>query len=163
VRRAFGLLLVALLVLVPTACDSSPAKKSDRLPDITLRGFAGQPDVDLGTFKGPAVVNQWASWCNPCKRELPIYADFARAYAGKVSVLGVDWQETVGSAARSLVARSKVQYPLVVDPDGKLRANFLPKLILVDAKGNIAYQEYVEIKSADQLEKLVADYLGVSR
>jgi thiol-disulfide isomerase/thioredoxin len=160
-RRGVALLL-ALLVLVVSGCDASP-KQVTRLPDLTLHGFDGGPDVDLGTFKGPAVVNLWASWCGPCKRELPLYADFARTYAGKVSVLGVDWQETIDANARSLVSRSKVGYPLVVDPEGKLRAIGLPKLILVDAKGRIAYQEYVEIKSADQLDGLVAQHLGVNR
>jgi cytochrome c biogenesis protein CcmG/thiol:disulfide interchange protein DsbE len=162
VRRIPAALAAVLLVLTLAGCGKE-ASKPQRLPDITLPGFDGQPSVDLGTLKGPAVVNLWASWCGPCKRELPIYADFARRHAGKIDVLGVDWQETIGSAARSLVARSKVGYPLVVDPDGKLRANFLPRLILVDATGKIAYQEYVEIKTADQLESLVAEHLGVSR
>jgi thiol-disulfide isomerase/thioredoxin len=156
-----ALLLVALFVLV-SGCSSSPQKPT-RLPDVTLHGFDGAPDVDLGTLKGPAVVNLWASWCGPCKRELPLYAAFARTYAGKVSVLGVDWQETIDANAKTLVSRSKVGYPLAVDPGGKLRAIGLPKLILIDAQGKIAYQEYVEIKSADQLDGLVAQHLGVRR
>ena len=161
-RRAAALVLAALLTVTLAGCGKE-ASKPERLPDITLRGFDGQPAVDLGTLKGPIAVNLWASWCGPCKRELPIYAAFARTYAGKVRVLGVDWQETIDASAKSLVARSKVTYPLVVDPDGKLRAIGLPKLILIDAHGKIAYQEYVEIKSAGQLEGLVAKHLGVSR
>jgi len=157
-----AVLLAALLVLTLAACGKE-ANKPDRLPDVTLRGFDGQPDVDLGTFQGPAVVNLWASWCEPCQRELPLYADFAQEYAGKVSVLGIDWQETINGAAKSLVKKANVGYPLVVDPDGKLKAPGLPKIILIDADGKIAYQEYVEIKSADQLRELVAEHLGVSR
>ena len=161
-RRTAAALLCGLLVLTLSGCNEK-SSKPDRLPDLTLHGFAGHPSVDLGTLKGPAVVNLWASWCGPCKRELPLYAAFARTYAGKVSVLGVDWQETKGDAAEALAERSKVGYPLAEDPEGKLHAIGLPKLILVDAKGTIAYQEYVEIKSASQLESLVAKHLGVTR
>jgi cytochrome c biogenesis protein CcmG/thiol:disulfide interchange protein DsbE len=164
-KRAAAVVLAVLLLVAGCGKDlNKPGRDQDaRLPDITLNGFDGRPAVDLGTLKGPVVVNLWASWCGPCKRELPIYANFARAYAGRISVLGVDWQETIDSNARSLVARSKVSYPLVTDPNGKLRAIGLPKIILIDANGKIAYQEYVEIKSAGQLEDLVSTHLGVTR
>lgn len=160
-RRACALLVAVLLALLIVSCGKDTAEK--RLPDVTLHGFDGQADVDLGTFKGPAVVNLWASWCGPCKRELPLYADFARAYSGTVSVLGIDWQETTSSAAREMLKKSDVDYPVVLDPDGKLRVPGLPKLILVDAEGKIAYSEYVEIKSVGQLESLVAKHLGVRK
>ena len=108
------------------------------------------------------MVNLWASWCGPCKRELPQYAAFAKKYAGKVDVLGIDFQETRPSAARELARKSGVTYPLFKDPDGKLRAVGLPKLILVDQDHKVTYQEYVEITSLAQLEKLVQKHLGVT-
>ena len=166
-RRASALALAALLTLSLAGCGkdlNTPGPgQATHLPDVTLHGFDGQPAVDLSTLKGPLVVNLWASWCAPCKRELPLYAAFARTYAGKVDVLGIDWQETIQASAQALVMKSHVGYPLAVDPDGKLRAIGLPKLILIDAKGKIAYQEYVEIKSAGQLQDLVEKHLGVSR
>jgi len=167
VRRAAALLVALLLTASLTGCGKDlnrpGADQSTRLPDITLRGFDGHPDVDLGALKGPVVVNLWASWCGPCKRELPLYAAFARTYAGQVDVLGIDFQETSDSRATALATRSHVAYPLAADPDGKLRAIGLPKIILIDRSGKISYQEYVEIKSAGQLEALVRKHLGVSR
>lgn len=160
-RRAAALLTAVLLTLTLAGCGKDAAKKPDTLPDITLHGFDGQPDVALGALKGPLVVNLWASWCGPCKRELPLYADFARAYAGRVDVLGIDWQETHTDRAAALAKRSKVAYPLIADPEGTLRAVGLPRLILINAQGRIAYQEYVEIKSAAQLQDLVEKHLGV--
>ncbi|MCZ4499941.1 MAG: Redoxin domain protein [Marmoricola sp.] len=167
-RRARGIvLLVVLLATVLAGCgrdlDEPGAAQSDRLPDVTLSGINDTPAVDLGALKGPAVVNLWASWCAPCRKELPLYADFARAYAGKIDVLGVDFQETSDQGARDLMAKAKVGYPVVLDPDGDTGAIGLPKIILIGADGKIAHQEYVEIKSAQQLEDLVAEHLGVRR
>ncbi len=165
-RRVLAVLAAAVLIASLAGCSGAAkqggAGASSTLPNVTLAGLGTDPAVDLGTFKGPAVVNLWASWCGPCKTELPIYGDFARAYAGKVKVLGVDFQETSASGAIALLKQSRADYPIVTDPDGKTRAIGLPKLILVDATGRIAFQEYVEIRSAAQLQKLVADHLGIT-
>jgi cytochrome c biogenesis protein CcmG/thiol:disulfide interchange protein DsbE len=157
-----GLVLAGMLAGCSSTGSHGGARDSSTLPNVTLAGLGSEPAVDLGTFKGPAVVNLWASWCGPCRTELPIYGDFARAYAGKVKVLGVDFQETSASGAIDLLRASRADYPIVTDPDGRTRAIGLPKLILVDASGRIAFQEYVEIRSAAQLRKLVADHLGIS-
>jgi thiol-disulfide isomerase/thioredoxin len=158
--RTIVLALAAALAL--TGCSSTEKVRSDRLPEISLAGLHGGPSVDLRTLEGPVVVNLWASWCVPCKRELPIYAAFARKHAGTVSVLGVDFQETNGDAAAALLKASKVDYPVVTDPDGDLHAIGLPEIVLVDAHGKIAYREYVEIKSLAQLEGIVEKHLGVA-
>jgi cytochrome c biogenesis protein CcmG, thiol:disulfide interchange protein DsbE len=157
--------LVALLaaVLVLTGCsDGEKKERSDRLPDVSLANIVdGADPVDLDSLRGPTVVNLWASWCVPCKRELPIYAQFARAHTGRVAVIGVDFQETDAAAARALLRASRVDYPVVKDPDGKLRAIGLPELVLLDSSGRIAHREYVEITSLAQLEGIVEKHLGV--
>jgi thiol-disulfide isomerase/thioredoxin len=158
--RAVVLALVTALLL--TGCSSTEKVRSDRLPDVSLAGLHGGAPVDLRALRGPAVVNLWASWCVPCKRELPIYATFARKHEGTVSVLGVDFQETDDDAAAALLKASKVGYPVVADPDGDLHAIGLPEIVLVDADGKIAYREYVEIKSLAQLEGIVEKHLGVA-
>lgn len=159
-RRLLVGVLAALLVL--TGCSDAKKDAPTRLPDVTLPGLNGQPSVDLGTFKGPAVVNLWASWCDPCKDEMPLYAAFARRSAGKVTVLGVDYQDDKPERAIALAKSTGVGYPLVVDFDGELGpVPGLPKMVLIDAQGRIVHQEYVEITSVAQLEKLVAEHLGI--
>ncbi|MDQ6640893.1 MAG: hypothetical protein M3Y66_00145, partial [Actinomycetota bacterium] len=79
-----------------------------------------------------------------------------------VKVIGVDWQDPARSKALGVVAQTKVTYPIVVDDGSVLRAQGLPKLILLDKKGQIAYQAYVKITSLAQLEGLVRTHLGVS-
>lgn len=162
--RRLALLIVALVLLV-AACSSTPSRSTSpdpRLPDVTLTSLTGGSPVDLGELRGPAVINLWAQWCVPCKRELPIYQQFYARHASTVPVLGVDWQDTQPDRARRLASRSGVTYPLVVDHEPQIRNRFLPSLILIGADGTIAFQEYVEITSLAQLEHLVETHLGVT-
>jgi len=132
------------------------------LPDVTLPCLGGGPSVDLARLRGPLVVNLWAQWCGPCRAELPHYQAFARKYAGKVRVLGIDYQDTQPQWALQLAQRSGVTYPLLADPDGALKARGLPKIMMVDSQGKLVYDEYGEISSVRQLEHLVAHHLGVT-
>lgn len=164
--------LIALLVaalLGASACSATsggehgPTSKPparDRLPDVTLPALGSGPAIDLGELRGPAVVNIWASWCKPCKRELPLYAEFARKHAGKIAVLGIDFQDNKKDKALAMLRAARADYPVVYDFDGETRAFGLPKLVLVDAGGRIVYAEYIEITSLAELEKIVAEHLG---
>ncbi len=162
--RCVVVLAAALLVLsgCSASTDTGAKQQDERLPDVTLQPLGDGKPLDLAGVRGPLVVNLWASWCGPCERELPLYQAFAKKHAGTVDVLGVDWQETREEKARALARRSGVTYPLVTDPDGKLRTQALPKLILVDPEGRVAHEEYVEITSVAQLERLVETHLKVT-
>ena len=138
------------------------------LPAVTLPCLGGGPAVDLSTLPGPMVVNLWASWCGPCRRELPHYQAFAAKHGDRVPVLGVDYQDTQPAAALALAKDTGVTYPLVADPQGALdgasplpRLAGLPFLALVDADGRVVHREFVEIRSEQQLAHLVTTYLGV--
>ena len=164
--RLLGALTVLVLVLsgCSSSADPAPGKREEaaRLPDVTFTSLTGGKPVDLSTLRGPMVINLWASWCGPCKKELPKYQAFAEKYAGKVDVVGIDFQETRVKAARKLARDKGVDYPLYADPDGQMRARFMPKVILLAKDGTIAHEMYVEIKSVPQLEKLVRTHLGVT-
>ena len=164
--RARGAVVGVLAALVLSGCSSegTGVKKEEpaRLPDVTLAALQGEESLDLSTVRGPMVVNLWASWCTPCRRELPLYQAYSEKYAGKVRVLGIDFQETQQGKARDLIRETGVTYPLFSDPDGELRAIGLPKLILLDAEGRVAHEEYVEITSLAQLERLVETHLEVA-
>lgn len=161
--RWLAALVVALLVL--SGCSVSKeggATAVTRLPKATLQPFGeGQP-VDLAEVRGPTVVNLWASWCVPCAKELPYYQSFSQKYAGKVDVLGIDWQDTRLDKARALLKRSGVTYPLVSDPKGTLSTKYLPTLIMVDKDGKVAFQKSIQIHSLAELEQLVQQHLGVA-
>lgn len=138
------------------------------LPDVTLPCLGGGPDVDLARLRGPLVLSVWASWCGPCRQEMPILEDFHRTYAGKVAVLGVDYQDPQTGSAMTFVRHTGATYPLLADTDGALdrAAPFphlagLPFLVLVDADGKVVHQEFTVLDSEQQLVDLVHEHLGV--
>lgn len=142
-----------------TAADTD-STTAGGLPATTLPCLGGGRAVDLAKLRGPLVINLWASWCTNCPKELPVYQAFARKYAGKVAVLGVDWQDTDPAAALDLAARKKLSYPQLADPVGKIAARGLPKLILVDAQGKVVFDEPVLIPDLATLERLAQEHLG---
>ncbi|KQT90653.1 hypothetical protein ASG49_12860 [Marmoricola sp. Leaf446] len=177
-RRRLALAAASALLLTGCAGGAEPApagtgstggdqpslegQTSGSLPDVRLDAFGGSGEpLDLGAIKGPVVLNLWASWCAPCREELPYYQAFSQAYDGRVDVVGIDFQDTQTEKAAALVEETGVTYPLYSDPDGVTRAQALPRIVLVDAQGEVVFQQYVEIESVQQLEDLVAEHLGV--
>ncbi|WP_104108201.1 TlpA disulfide reductase family protein [Nocardioides sp. 616] len=172
-RRALVLLLLAAVVLTGCRGGDSDAKPGAvalpaPLPSVELASFTGGEPVDLATLRGPMVVNLWASWCGPCRQEMPVLEKFAAAYDGRVEVLGVDYQDPQVDEARTLVRQTGVTYRLLSDPDGELdrlgpfpHLRGLPFLAFVDAEGQVVAWEFAVIEDVAELEALVHKHLGV--
>jgi thiol-disulfide isomerase/thioredoxin len=147
------------------AVDAPPAD-ADPLPEVTLPCLGGGPAVDLSGLRGPAVVNLFAQWCEPCREELPYYQRLHEQGGRDVRVLGIDYLDTQPDGALALAADTGVTYPLLADPDGVLRSEFrirgLPGVVFVDAEGRVAHVEFTVIRSYRQLTDLVEEHLGVS-
>ncbi len=158
--------LVARADLAPCpASDPSVAPLTDGLPDLTLPCLGEGPAVRLAGVRGtPTVVNVWASWCGPCRDELPLFAALDSSTPG-VAILGIDVEDRP-SAALSLLVDTGVHYPSVRDPDRAtqpaLRWVGLPMTLFVDADGRITHVERAPITSQAQLDDLVAQHLGVA-
>lgn len=137
------------------------------LPELELACFGGGDPVDLSTLRGPLVVNLWASWCGPCRKEMPVLQKFHEQYAEQVPVLGIDWQDVQSVAAMELVGSSGVTYPLLADPAGDLGVidgmpvRGLPGVVLIAEDGTIAYRNLEVIESVDELVSLVEEHLEV--
>jgi len=138
------------------------------LPDITLPCLGGGKNVDLASLRGPMVINLWASWCGPCRAEMPILQRFHQKYADRVPVLGINYQDVQPYAAMQLVEQAGVTYPLLADPQASLSGaeplpviRGLPVMVLIDRDGRVVSTQAVAIKSLSQLEDLVRTQLGV--
>jgi cytochrome c biogenesis protein CcmG, thiol:disulfide interchange protein DsbE len=98
--------------------------------------------AQLRALRGmPVVVNQWASWCGPCRYEFPFFARVAQSYAGRVAFLGVDAQDTRDAALRFL-QRYRTPYPHYFDPSTAIAREFKggfawPTTAFYDADGRL--------------------------
>ncbi len=165
----------------PCVAPTTPRHElgSAGLPDVSLPCLGGGDSVDLARLRGPLVITFWASWCGPCRRELPIFQRFAKKYAGHVGVLGIDYKDVRPDAALELVAESGVTFPLLADVQeavgtGGLRVTLLPTLAFLDEDGRLtAWSDdgvdeqgkggrvrALEIESLEELEQLAAEHLG---
>jgi thiol-disulfide isomerase/thioredoxin len=139
----------------------------DGLPDIELSCLGRGPKVRLSGLRGPLLVNVWASWCLPCREETPLLQGFYAKAKGKVAVLGIDYNDSDGSA-QDFAGHYGVTYPSVVGQGEEVRGHRpfvftgLPMTVLVDAAGKVVHVERSPFTEAGQIEALVREHLGVS-
>jgi thiol-disulfide isomerase/thioredoxin len=140
-----------------------PAAASD-LPATVFDCFGGGT-LDLSRAPGvPTVVNLWASWCGPCREELPLVQQLADAAGGQVRVLGVASLDGVRQAG-SFADDAGITFPSAFDADGEVMAalgiNNLPYTLFLAADGSLAYLQIGGVHSLEEFTTLVADHLGV--
>jgi thiol-disulfide isomerase/thioredoxin len=145
----------------------APASAAGRaLPDVSLPCFSGGGQVRLAALGRPAVLNLWASWCTPCRTEMPAIQRYAARAAGRVAVIGVDTGDT-RTGGGSVIQDLGVTYPNLYDERQLLlhgvEQAYLPVTILVDARGAIRHlYASGEALTEASLARLVQTYLGVS-
>jgi cytochrome c biogenesis protein CcmG, thiol:disulfide interchange protein DsbE len=147
----------------PTSDPAVPAR-ADGLPDLVLACLGEGPPVRLAGLRGsPLVVNLWASWCPPCREELPAFARLAES--GAVEVLGIDVEDDPTDAL-TLLADVGVRYPSVRDAtsttQAPLRWTGLPMTLLVDPNGVVVHTVRGPVPDEAALAALVGEHLGVT-
>ena len=112
-------------------------------PDFTLTDANGQA-VQLSSFKGRVVLlNFWATWCNPCKVEIPWFVEFQRTYRDRgLIVLGISLDEDGWKSVNPYIARNQIDYRVMVGSDDLARqfggVESLPTTLIIDRTGRIA-------------------------
>lgn len=146
VALAAGVLAAGLLVRSPEGDEAglaavTPVAKRKPAPELAGEWLVG-PQVHLADLRGtPVLVNVWASWCVPCRKEAPDLARFDRELRGRARLVGIDFQDAKNDA-HAFIREFGWRFPNVADPRGRLAARYglvgLPTTFVVDAKGRIA-------------------------
>jgi cytochrome c biogenesis protein CcmG, thiol:disulfide interchange protein DsbE len=153
---------------VAVALDRCPAVEGGSgqaaLPDAPLPCLGSGAPVRLSALHGaPTVVNVWATWCGPCRAELPHFQWLHDAAGGRVRVLGV-LHEDDPAGGRAFARKLGVRFPSVIDVDGELKSSGvvgLPATFFVAPDGTTSLK-LGEVKSRAELRELVAERLGVT-
>jgi cytochrome c biogenesis protein CcmG/thiol:disulfide interchange protein DsbE len=147
----------------PPAKQTEPVKNG--LPDITLECLVEGPAVRLSDLRGPLLVNVWAQWCGPCREEAPYLAGLQRRAAGKVQLLGIDYLDPQPQKAIEFAVENGLTYPHVRDPEKQVREALKvtgpPVTAFIDSTGRVVKLHHGPFRSAEQLDRMVADSLGV--
>jgi thiol-disulfide isomerase/thioredoxin len=142
---------------------AGPAGAAD-LPDLQLPCFTGGRQIRLTELRGPAVINIWASWCDPCREELPAMQRLADATTGRLHVIGVDSYDSRDAAA-SFATDEKVTLPTLFDREMRLVAALgrpaVPVTVFIDAAGKRHVYDQVPPDDA-RLAALVGAHTGVT-
>ncbi|MET0417927.1 MAG: TlpA disulfide reductase family protein [Actinoplanes sp.] len=149
----------------PAPDAAAPPSGGQELPELTLACFTGGAPVALRDVAGPAVINIWASWCGPCRKELPAFQRLSQRTTGQLQVVGVNTRDTRGGA-QSIGEDFGVRFPILVDQGDalqrELKRNGFPLTLFVDAQGRIRHIDATGALDDAQLAKLVRKHLGLA-
>ncbi len=157
----------AALTTAPAGGDDTAdgATGGDLLPELTLNCFTGGAPFALRDVRGPAVVNVWASWCPPCRKELPAFQRLSERTEGQLRVIGVNSRDS-RDAAQAIGEDFGVRFPMLVDQgeavQRALRRNAFPLTIFVGADGRIRHIDSSGALDDARLADLVQQHLGLS-
>lgn len=114
------------------------------------------------------VVNKWASWCDPCQSEFPVFQQVSVKFGRRVAFVGIDGKDQ-DPAARAFLAKLPVSYPSYTDPHESIArafqaATYFPQTLFFNRQGVIVYDHAGPYLSIPDLEKDIQRYaLGSSR
>ncbi len=170
-RRLFvvlGLALAALVALVGIVAlvDGPPEAPLTRGEGRPAPGFS-LPDlrrpeekVELASYRGrPVVLNFWASWCVPCRREMPTFQAVSQELGHRVAFVGINHQDGRSPALR-LLEETGVTYPAGHDPEGKVAVAYgligMPTTVFISPTGQVVATQVGEM-SRSQLATAIEE------
>jgi thiol-disulfide isomerase/thioredoxin len=175
-RRKSALVLTALLIL--TSCgNSEPIITGQVLPcnqislidnakqDIEAGCLDSGKGVNIAAIKGPAIINVWGSWCEPCKKELPYLNEFYQTIDPRLQLIGVDVEEKKIEDGRMFARTHGIMWPNLYDGDNSTRKYFgmgVPVTWFVDENGKVLFKKVGPFNSTEEIRTLSFRYFGIS-
>jgi thiol-disulfide isomerase/thioredoxin len=151
------------VVLVAALCIASLAIAGGPAPNFKLQTMDGKT-VELKSLVGKAVVvNFWATWCGPCRREIPGMVKVYEKYKAKgFEIVGVSLDRGGWADLKPYLAKNPISYPIVLGGDAEAKAyggiEGIPTSFFIDRKGNVA-SKTVGSLSEEDFEKAVKSIL----
>ena len=145
--KSFLLSLLLGLALLPAALAKTPGEVEVGavLRDVPMRGLL-VPSRMLSDYRGkPLIINVWASWCGPCREEMPSLQRLARLGGGRFQVIGISTDDYIDRAT-GFVKVTGIAFDNFIDHrlvlEHMLGAERLPLTLLVDAQGRVLAKYY---------------------
>ncbi len=160
-KKTVIVLAGCLVLFIARVGESFPAGK--KAPNFTLKTADGSV-IELRKLKGKVVVvNFWATWCGPCRAEIPALSDVYERYKSKgLEIVGISVDEEGWKEVSSFTRRYAIPYPIVIDNGNALRAfgNFtaIPMTFIIDKEGNIV-DRHLGSLSKEAFENMIKNYL----
>ena len=161
------LLCLVTLIITPVLAAPGPMLQTGApAPAFQLNSNSGRP-VNLADLKGQIVLmNFWASWCGPCRQEMPILEQLNHLYRNKgLTLIGVN-VEPDSSAAMAWLKATPVSFPILFDVDSKVSKLYevegMPNTVILDRKGIVryihrGYSAGAENEYLDQIRTLIRE------
>ena len=157
-----GVLVAVVSILVLGSVHA----ESDMAPNFTLKSRSGK-NIKLSEFRGQVVlINFWASWCGPCRQEMPILEKLYKKYKSLgFVILGVNVDDEPAQA-ESLLKLIDVTFPVLFDADKKISEKYkvtaMPSSFFVDRDGRIrsehkGYLPEYELLYRNEIKKLIRE------
>lgn len=142
-RRSVAVAVTIGVAFVAAACGSGGDESTAQtpLPDVDLVALDDGTATNLAELDGPAVINLWATWCAPCRREIPDFEVVNQNRSDEVTFVGINVGEDAAQA-QAFVDEVGASYDQYLDPDGyavtELNTSAMPVTIVIDADGYIS-------------------------
>jgi cytochrome c biogenesis protein CcmG/thiol:disulfide interchange protein DsbE len=168
-----GLALLGVGWIANSKEPADPSLESSELVEAPIAGYLApqftlnstqSEEITLADYRGqPVVLNFWATWCPPCRAEVPHFQDASVKYNGQATILGIDQGEPLPIIA-DFASTFNLSYPLLLDQDGAVNRQYgvaaLPTTVFVDANG-IVREVYTGIVTGavleDRIERLLVE------
>lgn len=162
--KAGSLAVLALSLALPASVYGVGVQ--DSAPDFTLKSLEGS-NLRLEEYRGQVVLlNFWASWCGPCRQEMPLLDRLHHRYEDTgFAVLGVNVEGEV-APAQEIVDKTNVTFPILIDDGQKVSELYnlqaMPSTVVIDRDGvvryiHLGYKPGDEAKYVEVVKKLIRE------
>jgi cytochrome c biogenesis protein CcmG/thiol:disulfide interchange protein DsbE len=137
---------------------ADPPSTGAKLADFEVETLSGSK-IKLSDLRGkPVVLNFWATWCPPCREEMPMLQNYSKKLDGKVAFVGLNYGEDPVTVQK-FITPLKINFPIWLDPNGKISNLYYvadyPNTFFIDSEGVLRAQHIGQLS-----EDLMVKYLG---